>query len=75
MNRLRWILLIAAGVIAVPIVGVGWWLLSPIFFDKVVDEEFPFSLDAIVPVDMTQKDVEKVMVESAQTGDIVKSGV
>jgi hypothetical protein len=67
MNRLRWILLIAAAVIAVPIVGVGWWLLSPIFFDKVVDEEFPFSLDAIVPVDMTQKDVEKVMVESAQT--------
>ena len=37
MNRLRWILLITPGVVAIPIVGFGWWLLSPLFIDQSYD--------------------------------------
>ena len=66
MNRLRWILLITLGAVAIPVIGVGWWLVSPLFIDKTVDEEFPFSLDAVVPVDVTRIDVEKVTVEMAK---------
>ena len=39
----------------------GWYLASPLFIDKRVDEEFPFALNAIVPEDMDRSDVEKVM--------------
>lgn len=71
MSRLRWILLITAVVVVIPVAGFGWWLLSPLFIDKTVDEEFPFSLEAVVPVDMTQKDVEKVAVEIAESDQTV----
>ena len=37
MNRLRWILLNTAGVVAIPVVGFGWWLLSPLFVDQSYD--------------------------------------
>ena len=37
MNRLRWILLNTAGVVAIPVVGFGWWLLSPLFIDQSYD--------------------------------------
>ena len=39
----------------------GWYLASPLFIDKRVDEEFPFALNAIIPEDMDRSDVEKVM--------------
>ena len=39
----------------------GWWLLSPLFIDKNVDEAFPLSAGAVVPTDMTQVEVEQVM--------------
>ena len=37
MNRLLWFLLITAGVVAIPVVGFGWWLLSPLFIDQSYD--------------------------------------
>ena len=39
----------------------GWYLVSPLFIDKRVEEEFPFALNAIVPADMDRLEVEKVM--------------
>ena len=39
----------------------GWYLVSPLFIDKRVDEEFPFALSAVVPPNMTRADIEKVM--------------
>lgn len=38
-------LAIAAVVIAIPALVVAWWLISPMFLDSVVDEEFPVAAD------------------------------
>lgn len=38
-------LLLAGGLVGVVIVGaIAWWLIAPIFFDRTVDEAFPFDL-------------------------------
>lgn len=34
-------LLIAAGVLAIPLAALAWWLGSPLFLDTIVDETFP----------------------------------
>ncbi len=42
-SRLR--IILAAGVVGlVVVVIVAWWLISPLFVDRVVDEAFPFEL-------------------------------
>lgn len=56
----------AALVGAVVVVAVGWWLGSPLFLDKEVNEEFPLSANAEIPSDQTQASVEKVMTEAAE---------
>ena len=38
-----------------------WWLLSPLFLGKTVEEEFPFAFTASLTADMTMGDVEKIM--------------
>lgn len=54
--------LIALGVV---VLGVGayiaWWLITPLFVDTVVEEEFPFAAAAEVPADMTRVEVEATM--------------
>jgi hypothetical protein len=41
------LLLIVGGLVGLIIVGVvGWWLISPIFVDRTVDEEFPVALSS-----------------------------
>lgn len=47
--------------VAIPLIAVGWWLGSPLFLDKAVDEEFPFAAAAVVPNDMTRAQVEAEM--------------
>ena len=59
--RKRNIIIIAAIVVLVPVVAFGWWLLSPLFLSKTVDEEFPFAATAEIPADMTMAEVETVM--------------
>jgi len=53
-------------VIAAIVLVVAWWLLSPIFIDKTVEEEFPFAFNATVPTDMTREEVEQVMASLAK---------
>jgi len=54
--------------VAIVAVGaVGWWLGSPLFLDNEVDEAFPLSATAEVPVDMTQEEVEAEMEAAAET--------
>ena len=37
-------LLTGGGIVIVAIVAVvAWWLISPLFIDKTVEEEFPFA--------------------------------
>ena len=62
---------IIALIILIPVVVVGWWLLSPLFISKTVDEEFPFSASAVVPENMERKDVEMVMSRMAEMGEQV----
>ena len=52
---------IDGAVILIPVYAVARWLLSPLFLDKTVEEEFPFAFTASVPADMTMSDVENVM--------------
>ncbi len=62
---------IIAVVVLIPVLVVGWWLLSPLFISKTVDEEFPFSASAVVPENMERKDVEMVMSRMAEMGEQV----
>ena len=39
----------------------GWYVVSPLFIDKRVDEELPFAVNAVVPHGMTRLGVESVM--------------
>lgn len=60
MTRKR--ILIAA---AVPALALAWWLGSPLFIDRAVDEAFPHSADAVVPAAMTREQVEQTMATMA----------
>ena len=60
---------VATAVIGIPALAifafVAWDLGSPLFIDKTVHEEFPFSYAAEVPGEMEHEDVEKVMAAMA----------
>lgn len=68
MNRKR--LLIIGGIVAIPVIAIGWWLAAPLFFDKEVNEEFPMSASAVIPDDMTAEEVEAEMEEAADQPDV-----
>ena len=55
------IIIIAAVIIAIPVAAFAWWLLSPLFLSTTVEEEFPFSATADMPVGMTQTEAENIM--------------
>jgi hypothetical protein len=56
-------------IVLVPVVLIAWWLLSPLFIDKEVQEEFPFAASAVVPPDMTRSEIEKAMAVMAMMDD------
>ncbi len=58
---------VAAVIVAIPALAFGWWLGSPLFIDRVVDEPFPLAAMAVVPDDMTAEEVEEIMLEAAAT--------
>lgn len=60
---------VAAVIIALPVLGLAWWLGSPLFIDRVVDEPFPRAAMAVVPADMTDEEVETIMIEAASTDE------
>jgi len=39
----------AAAVLAIPVLAIAWYLFSPLFLDKEVNEEFPFAATAELP--------------------------
>jgi hypothetical protein len=55
--------------LAVPLLIVGWWLGSPLFLDKTVNESFPLTATATVPADMTREEAEKIMADAAAVDD------
>ena len=56
--------IIGAVLAAIPILALAWWLASPLFIDRVVDEPFPRAAMAVVPDDMTMEQVEQIMTEA-----------
>lgn len=52
-------------VAAIPVLVLAWWLGSPLFIDRQVDEGFPLSASAEIPADMTKEEVEAEMSEAA----------
>lgn len=58
-------LLIAAGVLAIPALALAWWLGSPLFLNKTVDESFDFNGRTLRPAEMSNSEVDAVMAEAA----------
>ena len=71
MSKRNWI--IGGAIVAIPVLALGWWLVSPLFLDETVDEEFPMSADAVIPDDMNQEEVEKEMEDAAGEPDVSAS--
>ncbi len=66
---LRYVL-IGVGIVAiVPIAWLAWWLLSPLWMDTEVSEEFPLAARAVIPENMTMGEVEEVMAAAADMED------
>ena len=51
----------AAVIVVIAGAAFAWWLLSPLFLNTTVEEEFPFSATADMPVGMTQTEAEDIM--------------
>ena len=62
--------IIGAVLVAIPVLALAWWLGSPLFIDRVVDEPFPRAAMAVIPDDMTEERVEEVM-EEAEAEDVM----
>lgn len=58
-------IVIAAVIIIAVLAPVAWWLLSPIFTDTTVEEDFPLAANAVIPADMTMAEAHEVMIEAA----------
>ncbi len=55
-------LIIGGSVVAlIPVLALAWWLGSPLFISKTVDEEFPLTVGADIPEGMSRSDVETIM--------------
>ena len=56
------IVIAVAIVAAIPAAAVGWWLGSPLFLNRAVDEQFPLAANALVPDSMSMAEAEATMV-------------
>ena len=56
------IVIAVAIVAAIPAAAVGWWLGSPLFLNRAVDEQFPLAANAVVPDSMSMSEAEATMV-------------
>ena len=48
-------------VVLIPVLALAWWLGSPLFIDKTVDEQFPLTVGADIPEGMERSEVETIM--------------
>ncbi|MBI2965569.1 MAG: DM13 domain-containing protein [Chloroflexi bacterium] len=59
-------LLLAAGVVlAIPVAAIAWWLGSPLFINRTVDEQFEFGGTRFTPSEMSATEVDAVMAAAA----------
>lgn len=69
MTRKRAIIGTLILAVAIPAGIFAWWLGSPLFIDKEVNEEFPFAARAIIPegMSMAQADAEMATAAGAES--------
>ena len=60
-TRFRRIVVAVVAILAIPALALAWYLGSPLFLDKTVEEEFPLTISAEIPSDMSRSDVETIM--------------
>ena len=73
-TRLRRMLLGALIILAIPVVVLGWYLFSPLFINKTVEEEFPLTISAEIPEDMSRSEVEGIMEGMAKVnGEMIEA--
>ncbi len=61
---------IVAAIIIIPALAFAWWLGSPLFIDRTVDEDFPALMNAIVPEGMEMVEANATMEAAiARSGD------
>ena len=63
-RKRRIVTVIALGLVAVigvPMIALAWWLFSPLFNNVTVDEEFPRTVNASIPANVTRAEAETVM--------------
>ena len=65
LKRYR-IWIIGAVVVLTPVVALAWWLGSPLFINKTVEEQFPLAHSAVLPANMTRSEVESLMAGMAK---------
>ena len=58
------IAVIIAALVIIPGAALAWWLASPLFIDRTVDEEFPALTNAVMPAGMEMAEAQATM-ESA----------
>lgn len=66
MFRRKTLWIVIGVIVLIPVGIVAWWLLSPLFISKTVEEEFPYARQAVVPEKMTRPEVEKVLAGMAK---------
>ena len=63
------IVVVFAIAVAIPAIWLAWWLGSPLFKNKTVDEEFPLTVSASIPAEVSRPQAEATM-ESAAKVDL-----
>lgn len=69
-SRARSIIAVALVVVAIPAIGLAWWLGSPLFLNKTVNEEFPITSSAA----QGQANVEALLTGSFRDEDRLHKG-
>ena len=75
IRKYRGRLIVAAVIVAIPALALAWWLGSPLFINKMVDEEFPYSVGAVVPEGMTRAQVDQTMETMASMEEVVSEAM
>jgi len=79
VHRWMWERRIPVAAVSLPVLVVmiwlGWSLGSPLFTNKTVEEEFPFSFSAVVPAEMEMEEIEKIMPGMAMVTQVVEEAL
>jgi hypothetical protein len=59
--------------VGIPAIALGWWLLSPLVFNKTVVEDFPRAATAQIPEGSTAEDVEAAMIKAEADNSAVSA--